>query len=95
MIGDLRLASSAELKGFSSPLVLNRWATARKSGGPQTFAYFSSEFASRMRLRNTGAYEQLHGPAPINWRRNDLIFLCKSPTPIPPADWSSSALGRQ
>ena len=64
------------------------------TGGPQTFAYFNNGFASRMRLRNTGAYEQPYGPAPINWRRIDLIFLCKS-APIPPAEGPSSALGRQ
>ena len=51
----------------SNSVVLNRWATARKSGGPQTFAYFNNGFASRMRLRNTGTYEQPYGPAPMQW----------------------------
>ena len=43
---------------MSRPLVLNRWVTARKSGGPQTFAFFNNGFASQMRLRNAGAYRQ-------------------------------------
>ena len=47
-------------------LVLNRWATARKSGGPRMSVYFENEFACRIRLRNTGPYEQQYGPAPVN-----------------------------
>ena len=75
----------------SKALVLNRWAmvhwwaTARKSGMPQTFAYFINGCASQMRLSNSGVYEPPYGPAPMNWRRNDFIFVCKS-TPIPTAD---------
>ena len=43
-----------------------------------------------MRLSNSGAYESPYGPAPMNGRHNDFIFLCKS---IPTADWPSSGLG--
>ena len=43
-----------------------------------------------MRLSNSGAYESPYGPASMNGRRNDLIFLCKSTLT---ADWPSSALG--
>ena len=58
------------------------WPTARKSGGPQTFAYFNNGFSSRIRLSNSGAYEPPYGPASINWRRIDFVFFCKS-SPIP------------
>ena len=75
--------SGGYLSGGICPRI--RWATARKWDGPQTFAYFNNGFASQMRLSNSGAYEPPYGPAPMNWRRNDLIFLCKS-TPIPTAD---------
>ena len=60
--------------------------------GPKTLEYFNNGFSSRIRLRNTGAYEEPHEPSPMNWRRNDLIFLSKL-APIPPAHWPSSALG--
>ena len=43
-----------------------------------------------MRLSNSGPYELPFGPALMNGRRNDLIFLCKS---TPTVDWPSSALG--
>ena len=52
--------------------------------------YFNNQFASRMRFSNSGAYESPYGPAPMNGRRNDLIFFCKS---TPSADWPSSTLG--
>ena len=43
-----------------------------------------------MRLSNSGVYESPYGPAPMNGRRSDLIFQCKS---TPTTDWPSSALG--
>ena len=37
--------------------------------------YFENGFACRMRLRNTGPNEQQYGPAPVRYRRNNLIFI--------------------
>ena len=76
-------------------VALKHWFS---TGGPQHVSwvghrflrYFNNEFASRMRLSNSGAYGSPYGPAPMNGKRNDLIFLCKS---TPTADWPSSALG--
>ena len=66
-----------------SSLVLNRWATSLKSGEPQTFGYCNNGFASRMRLRNAGAYEQPYRPALMSWRRSDVVFLCNSAPILP------------
>ena len=90
--GTLSLVAVSRQKGRSR--VLNPWTTARKSGGPQTFGYFNNRFASRMRLSNSCAYEPPYRLAPMNWRGIKLIFFWKS-TPIPPANWPSSALERQ
>ena len=55
-------------------VVLNRWATVRKSGEPRTSACFENGFACRIRLRNTGPCDQSYGPLPVKWRGNDLFF---------------------
>ena len=36
--------------------------------------YFENGFACRIRLRNTGPYEQPYGLAPVNQSRNGLFF---------------------
>ena len=61
----LNSKNSTEWSFLPSPraLVLNWLAKARKSGGPQTSAYFKNGFACRVRLRNTGLCELPYGPA--------------------------------
>ena len=68
---------------FDRRICLAHWFS---TGGPQMFAYFDNGFASQMRLSNSGRYEPVYGPTPMNWRRIDFIFFCKS-TPIPTADF--------
>ena len=46
-------------------IIMHKWATARKSGGPRTSVYFENGFACRIRLRNTGSYKQPYAPIPV------------------------------
>ena len=55
-------------------MLMHKWATSRKSGGPRTSVYFENGFACQIRLRNTGPYEQSYGPVHVNWRSYDLLF---------------------
>ena len=61
-------------------IVLGQWFSI---GGPwpisgqRTSVYFENGFACRIRLKNTGSYEQPYRPAPVNYKRNE-IFIWRS-----------------
>ena len=64
-----RVGHSLIFKCTSGPqldIIMHKWDTERKSGGPRTSVYFENGFACRIRLRNTGQYEQPYGSAPVN-----------------------------
>ena len=72
----MHAARNNRLPWFSA-VVVNRWAAACKSGGPQlgilihkwdtdVCVFFENGFACQKRLSKTRPYEQSYGPAPEN-----------------------------